>query len=365
MLLLLLAGTTACQPSSSQVDPISNTSRENTQLLLNNAILEQSNQASNTVWKIKADSIVYSEDNQVATLTKVVGNLWQNDSVILQLSAEVGEVKDNGNKIILNGNVIASDPRNGSTINSEVVEWRPPENLLLIPQQLIGTKANFKVIAASGRYRTDLEELELENDVIATSEKPQLQLTSDRLEWNIKQQQIISPGAVKLVHYDQKQTVTEELVGDRAELNLAIHQATLSQNIELISLNPPLQVATDSLTWNYQNRFGKSDRPIQILDREQQTSITGNKGEINLLQKQAILEDGVKGINQLKLAEIFARQITWKIDTEEVEATGNVIYEQANPQARLTGEKAIGALGKNNIVVTSNGKQQVKTVIEN
>ncbi|MEM6614098.1 MAG: LPS export ABC transporter periplasmic protein LptC, partial [Cyanobacteria bacterium P01_C01_bin.72] len=145
----------------------------------------------------------------------------------------------------------------------------------------------------------------------------------------------------------------------------AIHQATLSQNIELISLNPPLQVATDSLTWNYQNRFGKSDRPIQILDREQQTSITGNKGEINLLQKQAILEDGVKGINQLKLAEIFARQITWKIDTEEVEATGNVIYEQANPQARLTGEKAIGALGKNNIVVTSNGKQQVKTVIEN
>ena len=363
-MLLLLAGTTACQSSSSQVDPVANTSRENTQLLLNNAVLEQSNQAANTVWKIKADSIVYSEDNQVATLTKVVGNLWQNDSVILRLSAETGEVKNNGNEIILNGKVIASDPRNNSTINSEVVEWRPQENLLLIPQRLVGTKANFKVVAASGRYRTDLEKLELENNVVATSEKPQLQLTSDRLEWDIKQQQIISPGAVKLVHYDQQQTVTEELVSDRAELDLAINQATLRQNIELISLDPPLQAATDSLTWNYQDRLGKSDRPIQILDRDRQISITGNKGEINLLQKQAILENGVKGINQLKLAEIFARQMIWKLDTEEVEATGNVIYEQADPQARLTGEKAIGTLGNNNIVVTSNGKQQVMTVID-
>lgn len=363
-MLLLLAVTTACQSSSSKVDPVSNTSRADTQLLLNNAVLEQSNQASNTVWKIKADNIIYSEDNQVATLTKVVGNLLQNDSVILQLSAEAGEVKDNGNTIILNGKVIARDPRNGSTINSEVVEWRPQENLLLIPQQLIGTKANLKVEAASGRYRTDLEKLELENNVVATSTQPSLQLTSDRLEWNIKQEQIISPDAVRLIHYDQEQTVTEELVSDRAELDLATNQASLSKNIELISLDPPLQVATDSLTWNYQDRIGKSDRPIQILDRDRQISVTGNKGEINLTQNLAKLQDGVKGINQLKLAEIFARQMTWNLDTKEVEAIGNVIYEQADPQARLTGEKAIGALGNNNIVVTSNGKQQVTTVIE-
>ncbi|MEL7010764.1 MAG: LPS export ABC transporter periplasmic protein LptC, partial [Cyanobacteria bacterium J06588_4] len=124
-------------------------------------------------------------------------------------------------------------------------------------------------------------------------------------------------------------------------------------------------VATDSLTWNYLTRIGKSDRPIQILDRQRQISLTGNRGDVNLSQRLATLQDGVKGINQLESAEIFARQMTWKMDTKEVEAKGNVIYEQIDPQARLTGEKAIGALGSSNIVVTSDGKQQVTTVIEN
>ncbi|MEL6909276.1 MAG: LPS export ABC transporter periplasmic protein LptC [Cyanobacteria bacterium J06598_4] len=364
-MLLLLMVTTGCQPGNEQADSVSDVSRVDTQLLLNNAVLEQSNRDENTVWKIKADNITYSEDNRVATLTKVVGNLWQNDSVILKIRAEAGEVKDNGNIIVLNGNVIASDPRNGSTINSEVVEWRPQENLLLIPQQLTGTNANLQVVADSGQYRTDFEKLELEKNVVATSEKPALQLTSDRLEWDLKQQQVISPGAVKLVHYNQNQTITDKLISDRAELNLATNQATLNKNIELISLDPPLQVATDSLTWNYLTRIGKSDRPIQILDRQRQISLTGNRGDVNLSQRLATLQDGVKGINQLESAEIFARQMTWKMDTKEVEAKGNVIYEQIDPQARLTGEKAIGALGSSNIVVTSDGKQQVTTVIEN
>ncbi|MEL6502053.1 MAG: LPS export ABC transporter periplasmic protein LptC, partial [Cyanobacteria bacterium J06623_1] len=344
-MLLLLMVATGCQPGNDQADSVSDVSRVDTQLLLNNAVLEQSNRDENTVWKIKADNITYSEDNRVATLTKVVGNLWQNDSVILKIRAEAGEVKDNGNIIVLNGNVIASDPRNGSTINSEVVEWRPQKNLLLIPQQLTGTNANLQVVADSGQYRTNFEKLELEKNVVATSEKPALQLTSDRLEWDLKQQQVISPGAVKLVHYNQNQTITDKLISDRAELNLATNQATLTKNIELISLDPPLQVATDSLTWNYLARVGKSDRPIQILDRQRQISLTGNRGEVNLSQRLATLQDGVKGINQPESAEIFARQMTWKMDTKEVEAKGNVIYEQIDPQARLTGEKAIGALG--------------------
>ncbi len=48
-----------------------------------------------------------------------------------------------------------------------------------------------------------------------------------------------------------------------------------------------------------------------------------------------------------------------------MEATGNVIYEHADPQARLTGDKAVGTLSDNNIIVTSEGKNQVTTEIDN
>jgi lipopolysaccharide export system protein LptC len=230
---------------------------------------------------------------------------------------------------------------------------------------LTGNKANLKIVAESGKYFTDLEKLEIQDNIVVTSKQPPLQLTSDRLEWKIPQEQIISPGAIELVRYDQNQTISDRLVSDRAQLNLGQNQAILSKNIELVTSDPQLQIATDSLTWNYQTRFGKSDRPIQIIDRDRQISLTGNQGEINLPQQLAKLEGGVKGINQIEASELYAQQMTWKIDTEELAAMGSVIYEQVNPKARLTGERASGTLGNSKIVVTSNGQQPVTSVIDN
>jgi lipopolysaccharide assembly outer membrane protein LptD (OstA) len=359
----------ACQPSTpnsgNSESQASGENRLDTQLKLNNAILEQSNELENTVWKIKADKIIYSEDKKTATLNNVVGNLLLDNTIIFQISAETGEIKDNGNIILLNKQIIASDPRNGSTINSSAVEWRPQENLLLIKEKLNGVHPNLEVTAESGKYYTDVESLEIQGNVVATTNQPSLQLKSDRLVWNIPKDEITSPGAVELVRYSENQTITDKLVSDRVQVNLAENKAILQKNIELITLDPPLQVATDFLSWNYQERIGNTDRPIQIIDRDRQISLTGNKGEINLQQQIAKLQDGVKGINQQKASEIYARQLTWKIDTEEVEAIGDVIYQQADPKARLTGEKAVGTLGDNNIVVTSDGKQQVTTVIDN
>lgn len=361
----MMIGIVGCKSSSPpDVDRAERETRSNTQLVLNNAILEQSNKQENTVWKIKADNITYSEDQKIATLTKVVGNLWQNERVILQISAKTGEIRDNGNIILLNEEIIASDPRNNSVINTDAVEWRPQENILLIKEQLDATHPNLRVTADSGKYFTDTEQLEIEGNVVATTEQPSLQLKSDRLVWGVAQNQFESPGTVELVRFGEDQTITEKLVSDRAEVDLASNIATLNKNIELITVDPQLQVATDLFIWNYQQRSGKTDQPIQILDRDRQISLTGNQGEINLQQQLAKLQGGVKGINQQKTAELYARQLIWKIDAEEVEATGNVIYEQADPQARLTGEKAVGTLSNNNIVVTSDGKKQVTTVIE-
>ena len=154
-------------------------------------------------------------------------------------------------------------------------------------------------------------------------------------------------------------------MGDRGTVNLTTHTATIEGNVESISLEPKIQAASESIQWNYQQRIGKTDKPIQIINRDRQVTLTGNQGEINLQQQQAILKDGVRGINRQEQSELYARQLIWNIDQETIEATGNVIYEQLDPQARLTGDKAVGTLGNNNITVTSNSKERVTSVIQN
>ncbi|MEL7408941.1 MAG: LPS export ABC transporter periplasmic protein LptC, partial [Cyanobacteria bacterium J06558_2] len=235
LLPLLAISVTACQSLTIQPSPPAPEVRSDTQLVLNNAILQQSNQEDNTVWKIKADNIVYSEDKQTAALSQIVGNLWQDDSIILKVSAKRGKIKDNGNTILLNEEVIVSDPRNNSVINSDALEWRPQDNILLIEEALRGTHPNLEVTANSGIYLTDVEQLVVQGDVVATTDQPSLQLTSDRLEWSISQNKVNSPGAIKLARYDAAQNITEKLVSDRAEVDLIAHTATLNQNVELIT----------------------------------------------------------------------------------------------------------------------------------
>ncbi|MEM8829425.1 MAG: LPS export ABC transporter periplasmic protein LptC [Cyanobacteria bacterium P01_G01_bin.19] len=363
--LLLAIACTSCQSSS----PVATTttpmeSRVDTRLVLNNAVLEQSNKQENTVWKIKADNIVYSEDKKTAVLDRVVGNLLQNGEIILKISSGKGEIRDNGNIVILEDRIVASDPRNGSVMRSNSIEWRPQENLLLIKDKLNAVHPKLEVNASQGKYYTNTEILEIEGDVSADTAEPTARLKSDRLLWQIQQNLVTSPNPIKVVRYNRDRKVTERLTSDRAELDLLAQTATLNGNIELISLEPKIQAASESLVWNYQQRVGKTDSPIQIVDRERQITVTGNRGELDLPQQIATLKQGAKGINQAQPSQLYANQLMWRIDTETIEALGNVIYEQTDPPARLTGEKAIGTLGNNNITVTSNGKQQVTSIID-
>ncbi len=366
MLPLLLFSVVACQQADSNT-PSSGISleRSQTQLMLNNAILEQSNPENNTVWKIQAKSSLYTEDKQIAHLQTVTANLLQDDNIILRVSADTGEVRDNGNLIVLKNNIIAQDTRNGVIVKSDEIEWRPMENLLAIRKNPFGIHPNLEIKATEGIYHTDTQSLELQKNIVATTIDPALQLECDRLVWQIPQQTLLSPLALQILRYQQNETVTDRLVADGGKVNLKTNIATLNNNIELVSLEPHLQMATDSLSWNYQTRIVNADKPIQIIDREHTIDVTGNQAEVDLNQNIARLNDGVKGINRQNNAQIYAQQLIWNIDTEVIEAIGNVVYQQSNPKVDLTGEKAVGKLAEEQIVVTGNKQKQVISTIIN
>ncbi|BAU65070.1 hypothetical protein STA3757_24490 [Stanieria sp. NIES-3757] len=367
VLLLYLTGCRSQSPSATQeqVQPKSPVSaHSDTRLVLNNAVLEQSNIEGGTLWKLKAENTVYSDDQKIAYLDQVTGNLLQNNQLILQLSGKKAEVQDNGTIILLRDEVIVTDPRNGAILRSDEIEWRPKENLLIVRQNLNGTHSQLSITAEEGRYYTDTSTLELQGNIIATTPNPSLQLKTEHLKWQIPQQKIESDRNLEVVRY-QGDTVTDRLVADKGEGNLAKHTINLHNNIELISLKPQLQIATNFISWNYQNRIINTNQPIQILERQRQLTITGNQGEINLQQQVARLDNGVKGLNPSKQSELYARQLIWNIPTETVEAIGNVIYEQADPKMNLTGDRAVGKLTENKIVVSSENQEnrQVTSVI--
>lgn len=365
---LLIFTLSACQsakPAAEQPEN-SNVARSDTQLVLNDAILEQSNNQGNSLWRIKAERTFYSQDRQTAILKKITANLFQEGKLVLQLSAKQGESQNNGASIFLRGNIIATDPRNGATLRSEEIQWYAQEDVLILPQQLTANYPNLEISAAQGKYYPTSQNLELEGNIILTNTEPSLQLKTERLVWLIPQKQVRSDRPLEIVRY-QGETITDKLVAARGEVKLAQNSAILQENVELQSLEPQMQIATNSAEWNYQTQIVTTNKPVKIVDRENQLIVIGNQGQINLSSNIAHLWQGTQGIAQKNQAQLYSQELAWNIPTETVEALGNVVYQQNNPAINLTGDRAIGKLTENNVVVSSNNTKgdRVTSIIDN
>jgi len=366
LLLLLILGISACQSRQNTTkkpkdEPIP--ASQDSRLTLNNATLEQSNADGQLVWKIKVKKANYSKDQRVGKLEDVKGNLYQNGKVVLYISADKGEVYKEGESVFLRENITATDPRNGTIIKSEEVEWKPKEGLLMVRKNLRGSQENLSATALEGKYHTKKQEMELIGKVEATMREPSLQLKGERFYWEVPGKKIKSDLPINIVKFKDK-IVTDQAQANRAEVDLKLHQLTAKENIEYRSLEPPISISTNHLVWDYQDRIVHSDVPSRLFHREDLITITSNKTKVDLNSKIAYLDNGVQGINEKTQAKLYSNQLTWNMITRIVEAQGNVIYEQVKPtKFNFTGDKAVGSLKENKLVVTGNNQDRVVTEI--
>jgi len=363
LILLLLSGCQGTTVSQTSPTPTEKPSVSESQLSLYNAILEQANPKGKTLWKIKSVKTTYSPDRKLAYLEDVTGNFWANEELAIYLSGSKGEVVGDGQVIILTDNVVIKDVRSDTVITADKLTWYPQQSLLIIEDNLLGQHAQFNVTATMAKYHSDTQQLELIGKVIGNSVENPIQFTSDQLLWKISEQTILVNSPVEIVRYDEAEIVTEKVVAQQLEVDLASPQAKFRGNVELVSVNPPIQIASNSIIWNYQEGSIISDQPVKLVHNRENITLKANRGEVDLNQEIAYLKDGVEGNNPRRQADLYASELVWSINTQIVEAKGNVIYQQVEPYMHLTGERAVGNIQENNIVVSGDRQNQIVTDI--
>ncbi|MEA5510842.1 LPS export ABC transporter periplasmic protein LptC [Crocosphaera sp. UHCC 0190] len=359
-MLVLLLSLIACQSgkqAQKKPDSQAEQTRNETSLMLNDATLEQSNEEGKLLWKIQVDEAKYSPDRKKANLTAVKGNIFQDGKIVLQIKADQGEIYRDGTEIFLKKNILAVDPRNKAVIRSQEVEWRPKDSLLIVRKDLQGSHPQLEVSAKEGNYNTREQKLELTGQIVGTSEKKSLQLKTEHLIWEIPKQTIIGDRLLKLARFHNK-IITDNLIANKATVHLDKKEVVIKENIEFKSVKPPVQVASNEIIWNYKTRQVRSDKPVKLIHYQDNVTITGNQAEVEFAQNIAHLKGGVQGMSQSNEAKLYSNDLTWNMASQTIEAVGNVIYEQQNPQFNLTGEKAVGTLNNKNIIVTNSNRQE-------
>ncbi|MBE9202563.1 LPS export ABC transporter periplasmic protein LptC [Synechocystis salina LEGE 06099] len=348
--------------------------KEESSLTLNNATLEQANAKGQTVWKIQVEEARYSVDGKNAALVNVKGDFYEDGKVVLQVKADKGEIIEDGKALFLRENIVALDPRNKAVLRAQEVEWQTESSILTARQNLKGEHPDLTVTAKEGRYETKEEKLIVSGDVVAVTEhntkdqnQPKdprrLELKTDRITWEIKNNRVFGDRPLTLVRFVDK-TATDEVKSDQAELLLKqqlVHLAGLNQ---FKSVEPPLQIAAEPISWYYLTRFVTTDKPISIVDYKQQITVRGNRGAVNLAVGIAKLEQGTNTTSQEQQSQLYADELTYNFGPQTLQAKGNIIYEQQKGvKFNLTGDLAQGSLPDNNVVVTSTSPERVVTEI--
>ncbi|WP_232308914.1 LPS export ABC transporter periplasmic protein LptC [Picosynechococcus sp. PCC 73109] len=357
-----LGGITACRnsPPATETEPQSQNSEN--RLIVEDALLEQSDAEGNILWKIQAEEAIYSQDRKAATLTKLVGNLYQDGEVILSLQANKGQVINDGDRIILESGVLVTDNRQGAVFETEKAEWEPANFILQITTGLQAKYPNGTLSANQGKYFIDRQDLELADTVEVVIVEPPLQLQGSRLNWLVAEDKITAAEGLTVQRYTAE-TITDRLRADQGEAQLKAQKIIVSGNVLLNSLDPEIQFASGAATWDIQAGVITGQDSVQLTQTAERVQFRGNQGRYNLKTQQAQLSGAVRGTGEDPPTSLKANQVDWNLTAEEVVAVGNVVYEQTNPRVKLNGDRAVGKFKQNQLVVTGSAQKQVTTEV--
>ncbi|MEO1068908.1 MAG: LPS export ABC transporter periplasmic protein LptC, partial [Cyanobacteria bacterium J06638_6] len=337
-------------------------------LTLRDVTLEQPDEQGQLLWRVKGKEVTYSSDQQVAFITRPDGDLFQDGEIIYEVTADTGEVRENGSVILLRGNIVATGVKNGSILRGNEMEWRPQDDVLIMREQITGTHPQLRATANEARVFNRENRMELEGDVVATTvvadpdTEPWIKLQAQELTWFWSEERIDSTQPLRVEQFKQD-TITDVVTGQRGSVDLAEQLVTLREQVAMQMLELPLNMTSEALDWQVDREKVTVNQPLTLVHPENRVRVTARQGRMDLAEQQIYLSDQVVAVGEQNQSRLTSDRMNWNVDTETIVAEGQVNYRQINPTVNLNGSRAVGRLDDQTIVV--DGGRVVTEIVPN
>ena len=358
LITVIIVAVRTCQSSGDTIESLQNqesVEQTDSELTLKDVTLEQPDENGELLWRVKAKEATYSSDRRLASLKSPEGELFQDGQLVYQVTANQGEIREDGQSIFLQGNIVAVSPDNQLTLKGNTLEWTPDQDLLLVRDSITGDHPQLQATAQEARLFNKAQRLELLRGVVAVTQlEPWNGFTSEKLVWQLDQEKLATDVPLQIEQYvsGDDRTVTDRLTGRQGEFDLLAQQATLRQQVQLNALEIPLQTNSNIAVWDVKTGTVVIDQPVQIRDPQRQLTANANRGRLNLNTEILVLDGNARAVDQDTQSLLIADRLTWNITTQDVDGRGNVTYRQPDPAATVNGDRAVGNLDQQTVVVT-------------
>ncbi|WP_071776922.1 LPS export ABC transporter periplasmic protein LptC [Synechococcus sp. PCC 7335] len=363
---------------SSLVEPTSNEAID-AELSLQAVTLEQPDVDGNLLWRLEAESVTYVPETQRAELRTLEGEFYEEGQKVYTVVADEGEVQQNGDTLFLRGNLVATRVADNLTLAGELLKWQPTLGLLQMGNfedanlseetrsPVTVSDSQIQVIAQSLVVNNKEDRVTMSGDVVAKSKvEPWFTFASEALIWLTEQSLVKAeqPLTVERFATGDYKTLTERLVGRSGIAQLDKNIVTIEQSAQLESLAEGLKVQSNRAVWNVPAQTVNMDQPVNIAQPARQLTASANRASVDLAEQIIYLIGNVRANGKKNDTRLTAERATWVVPTQQVEAEGNVRYQQAaNPNAMLSGPRAVGNIEDGTLTIISDASGDVITEI--
>ncbi len=372
------------------------------ELTLRAVTLEQPDENGELLWRLKAKSVTYAPDTQRADLIDLEGEFFQNGVTVYTVAADEGEVLQNGNTLFLRGNLVATGQENELTLEGEKMKWVPKQDLLVMGEfeeadifdagegdqsaatektpasaagaapsldeaPVTGFNPQIKAVARLMKVSNAENRVDLTGGVLAQSKaSPWLMFQSDSLIWFTQQERIEASQTLKIEQFETEsyQVVSDLIVGESGQVELAENRATLDGGVQLDALKQPLTVRSEQAVWEIDDQTVAMDTPVDIEQPARQITAVANQAKMDLAAQIIYLTGDVRAAGEKNDSRLAADSVTWQTATQQIEANGNVRYQQAaDPDVAISGPRAVGNIEAGTVVIEGGESGEVITEI--
>jgi len=354
VLVLCLAGCSRAPEPEADRSPRSSIDADPS-LTFEDVNLEQIDRNGKKRWSILAQRVTYSRNRKTAIANGLEGKLFDDGEHAYDVKASEGVLSQNGERIVLTGEIEVIDLEDGTVFSSDKVEWLPEEDRMLFDGNVSAVHEDGNLAAKSGELLEADRILELEGDVAIDTKDPRVRLTADRGTWRMDEETIVAEGNTLVERYEGEgdaAQVVDRASADTGTLDLGVQLITLDGSAELMFGQPPVSISSALLLWDLPGEQLSSDVPLTIVNRANRVALSGARGTFDIANEVLELTGGIEALADGNNSRMTADNLTWFVATETFNAVGNVFYSQTDPEFTLRGPQAEGKLEAETFVVT-------------
>lgn len=335
-------------------------------LTLTDVTLEQPDENGELLWRVHAETVTYSPDQQTADVTRPEGALYLDGEIVYRVTARRGQILEDGQLVVLKGNMVATGIESQAVLRSDELQWRAKDQVMVLRDRVTGTHPQLRAAADEARVYEREKRIELAGDVIANTvvddpgTEPWLKLQAAALEWRWEEEEVESQRSLRVERF-LNETITEVITGESGLVELQANQVTLTDNVLVELLDLALRITGDHAVWEVDAEQISMDRPLQAESAEQAVTLTAQVGQFDLAKQIVDLNREVVVVGTRNDGQLSADRLRWNLADETVVAEGAVNYRQGNPPARVRGPQAVGYIQQQRVIIS--GGQVVTEIV--